>query len=72
MVASNSTLWKKIVENGNCRICADPLDPKEIANAINYLLSNDDMARIMGENGRKLIETKYNWENEEKKLINFV
>jgi glycosyltransferase involved in cell wall biosynthesis len=69
VVASNFTLWKEIVENGNCGICVDPLNPKEIADAINHLLNNDNMARIMGENGRTLVETKYNWENEEKKLI---
>ncbi|MCS7232323.1 MAG: glycosyltransferase family 4 protein, partial [Elusimicrobiota bacterium] len=38
VIASNFPLWKKIVEDNNCGICVDPLNPKEIANAIKYIL----------------------------------
>ncbi|WP_297888145.1 glycosyltransferase family 4 protein [Sulfurihydrogenibium sp.] len=69
VIASNFPLWKEIIERNNCGICVDPLNPKEIANGINYLLENDHIAKTMGENGRKLVMTKYNWENEEKKLL---
>ncbi|BCD67952.1 glycosyltransferase family 4 protein [Nitratiruptor sp. YY09-18] len=69
VIASNFSLWKEIVEKGNCGICVDPLSPKEIANAINNVLGNDKIAKNMGENGRKLVENKYNWKSEEKKLF---
>ena len=47
----------------------DPLNPEEIAQAIEYLLDHPDEARQMGENGRKAVQEKYNWENESQKLL---
>ncbi len=47
----------------------DPLNPEEIANAIKYIFENPEEAKKMGQNGRKAVEQKYNWENEEKKLL---
>jgi len=69
VVASNFPLWKEIVEGNNCGICVDPLKPKEIADAIRYLLERSEEAKEMGENGRKAVEEKYNWETESKKLL---
>ena len=71
VIASDFPLWKSIVEKHVCGICVNSLDPKAIANAINYLLSHEEDAKQMGMNGRKAIETEYNWKNEEKKLISF-
>lgn len=50
-------------------ICVDPLKPEEIAKAIEYLIEHPDEARRMGENGRKAVLEKYNWENESKKFL---
>ena len=69
IIASNFLLWREIVEKNNCGICVNPLDPKEIAEAIEYLIEHPDEARKMGENGRKAVLEKYNWENESKKLL---
>lgn len=69
VVASNFPLWKEIVEGNRCGLCVDPLDPKAIAQAIQYLLEHPDEARRMGENGRRAVEEKYNWEHEAKKLL---
>ena len=68
-IASNFPLWKEIVEGNNCGICVDPLDPKEIAKAIKYLIDHPDEARKMGDNGRRAILEKYNWEKESEKLL---
>jgi len=70
VIASNFQLYKEIVEGNNCGICVDPLNPKEVAEAIEYLIDHPDEARKMGENGREAILEKYNWEKEGKKLIN--
>ncbi len=70
-IASNFPLWRKILEDNNCGICIDPLDSVALAEAIDYLISNSDAARRMGENGREAIIKKYNWSIEEKKLIDF-
>lgn len=69
IIASNFPIWKKIIEENKCGICVDPLNPREIAKAIDYLIEHPDKARKMGENGRKIILEKYNWENESKKLL---
>jgi len=47
----------------------DPTNPKQIAEAIDYLYENPHVRREMGENGRKAVRERYNWEAEEKKLL---
>ena len=60
---------KKLILNIGCGIPVDPTNPKEIAEAIEYLIEHPDEAKQMGENGRKAVLEKYNWEHEEKKLL---
>jgi glycosyltransferase involved in cell wall biosynthesis len=69
VVASDFPLWRQIVGPEECGIFVDPVDPSQIASALNYLVNNPEEAQRMGENGRRLVETKYNWKSEEKKLI---
>ena len=52
-----------------CALFANPYDPKDIADRIIYLLNNSNKIRELGDRGRKLIEEKYSWEAESKKLI---
>jgi len=69
VIASHFPLWREIIEGNNCGICVDPMDPKAIASAIDRLVGDPDMARRMGENGRRAVIEKYNWSIEEKKLL---
>lgn len=69
VISSDIKLWKEIVEGNNCGICVNPLEPKEIADAINYIMTNPDVAEKMGQNGKKAVLEKYNWDVEEKKLF---
>jgi len=69
VISSNIALWKEIVNGANCGICVNPYEPKEIAAAINKMIEDDKLAEQMGKNGQKAVLEKYNWENEEKKLI---
>jgi glycosyltransferase involved in cell wall biosynthesis len=69
VIASNFPVWQEVVEENNCGLTVNPFDPEDIAKAIEYLLDNPDQARKMGQNGRKAVLEKYNWENEEQKLI---
>jgi glycosyltransferase involved in cell wall biosynthesis len=71
VVASNFPLWRKIIESNNFGICVDPLDPKEIADAINKLVGDRKLASEMGEKGRKAVIDHYSWGSEEKKLFDF-
>lgn len=67
-IASNFPLWREIVEGNNCGICVDPLNVNEIADAMNWIFNNPYEAMKMGENGRRAVENKYNWEQEAIKL----
>ncbi len=69
VIASNFPLWKEIVEGNNCGLTVNPLDPEEIARAIEYLLDHPEESREMGENGRRAVAEKYNWEKESQRLL---
>lgn len=69
VIGSDFPLWRKIVLKNNCGILVDPQNPKDIANAIQYLIDYPEEAKIMGKNGREAVEKYYNWQNEEKKLF---
>ena len=47
-------------------------DPQSIADAIDYLYENKEVARTMGMNGRKAFETKYNFESEADGFLKFL
>lgn len=69
IICTDFILWKDIVQKYKCGVCVDPNNVQEISDAINYLISNPDIAKEMGVNGRIAIENEFNWEKEEKKLI---
>ena len=69
VIASNIKLWQEIVEDVKCGICVNPMKPKEIAEAIEYIMTHPKEAKIMGQNGKKAVLEKYNWGVEEKKLL---
>jgi glycosyltransferase involved in cell wall biosynthesis len=69
VVVSDFPIWRDIVDTSKCGFCVDEEDPNEISSKINYLLSHKEEAAQMGINGRKVVYEKYNWQIEEKKLI---
>ena len=71
VIGSNFPLWREIIEGNDCGVCVDPMNPSEIAQAIDYIAKNPDEARRMGENGRRAVMDRYNWEVENKKLLEF-
>ncbi|MDL1967371.1 MAG: glycosyltransferase family 4 protein [Deltaproteobacteria bacterium] len=69
VIASDFPFWQEIIERHNCGICVDPYNQHEIARAVNTLLTDNKLAAVMGANGRKAVEEGYNWQNEERKLL---
>jgi len=69
IITSNFPLWREIVEGNSCGICVNPLNPKEIADAIEYINTHPKEAEKMGQNGKKSVIEKYNWGVEEMKLF---
>ncbi|ALK96696.1 glycosyl transferase [Massilia sp. WF1] len=71
VIASDFPLWREIIEGNRCGMCVDPLDPRALAAAIDYLVAHPDIAKSMGENGRKAVLEKYNWTVQAKRLTDF-
>ncbi|GAB3465651.1 glycosyltransferase family 4 protein [Massilia terrae] len=71
VIASSFPLWREIVEGSGCGICVAPGDPLAIAAAIDHFVLHPDLARRMGENGRRAVVEKYNWQAESRKLLDF-
>jgi glycosyltransferase involved in cell wall biosynthesis len=71
VIASDFPLWRQIIVGNDCGLCVDPMDPAAIAEAIDTLVNNPEMAQRMGQNGRRAVEEKYNWSAEEAKLLAF-
>ena len=69
ILSSNFPAWKNIVKKNSCGLCVNPAEIENVASAIDYLLSHPDKAAAMGENGRKAVCSRYNWNIEERKLL---
>jgi glycosyltransferase involved in cell wall biosynthesis len=69
VIASNFPLYRDVVEPSHCGLLVDPTRPQEIARAMEYLIEHPQEAQQMGENGRRAVRDKYNWETESQKLL---
>lgn len=71
VIASNFELWKNIIEENQCGICVNPLNPREICVEISKLRNKPSTRSSMSENGVKAVKENFSWEIEEKKLLKF-
>jgi glycosyltransferase involved in cell wall biosynthesis len=71
VIASHFPRWRAIIDEHECGICVNPVDPASIAEAIDYIVTHPDHAKQMGKNGRRAVTEKYNWRYESKKLLDF-
>lgn len=69
VVLHASPFNRKLVETYHCGICVDPANLQEVADGIRYLLDHPKEAQQMGENGRRAVKERFNWEIEEQKLL---
>jgi len=69
VIASDFPLWHEFLGEPPAGLFVDPLDPKSVANAIEYILGHPREAEQMGQLGRRMIEERYNWASEEQKLL---
>ncbi len=71
VIASDFLLWREIIDSAKCGVCVNPLKPKEIADAVEWVFNNPEEAEKMGAAGKKAVEEKYNWRAEDNKLVKF-
>ena len=68
VVMSDFPLWRENFADG--ALFVDPNNVDEIKEKINLILNDNTVKDKLSKNGRKLIEDKFSWEAESKKLIN--
>lgn len=69
IICTDFKLWKEIIEEYECGLCINPRNVDDIVHAIDYFCKHPEEAKRMGENGKKAIIEKYNWNNEQRKLL---
>lgn len=69
VIASDFPLWREIVAGADCGLLVDPMDPRAIADAMQWIADNPEDAQRMGERGHRATITKYNWDAESRKLL---
>lgn len=69
VVCTDFTLWQEIVAKYDCGACVQPNDVQAVRAAFERLLEDPAQAKRMGENGRRAVETEYNWATQEKTLL---
>ncbi|MBM7585770.1 glycosyltransferase involved in cell wall biosynthesis [Bacillus pakistanensis] len=71
VVASDFDHYGEVVNQSNSGITVDPSNPLSIAHGLLSLMRDPEKVRSFSSNGQYWFNEKYNWEIEEKKLINF-
>jgi glycosyltransferase involved in cell wall biosynthesis len=71
VIASDFPLWRKIIEDAGCGLLVDPFNTRAIATAIECLITNPTEAEAMGHRGRKAVQDRFSWSNEEQVLLSF-
>lgn len=62
VVASDLPGVRSVFENRKQGLLVEPGNAADLAEKIRIILSDDDLAKKMGEEGKKLVEEKYIWE----------
>ena len=69
VIVSDFPVWRDIVVRAGCGLPVNPLDPRAIADAMQWLLDHPAEAEAMGRRGREAVEQRYNWATEAEQLI---
>ena len=69
IIASDFPVWRQLIEDNGVGICVDPENTEAVASSIRYLSANPEIAYKMGQKGKELVATEFNWQNEAVKLF---
>lgn len=68
-ICSDFPFWRDLVGSYDCGLFVDPQDPVAIAEALDTLIADPELAARMGKNGRHAVEQKFVFENEAERLV---
>lgn len=69
VILSDYPYAREVLSQYKFGITVDPENIEEVSDAILYLLSNPELVKQMGQEGRRAVKEKFNWNNEERKLL---
>ncbi|PEX06316.1 capsular biosynthesis protein [Bacillus cereus] len=67
-IVSDFPDWKKLIEDTNSGLTANPYNISQITDAAEMIMNNPFLYKRLGESGRTAFESKYNWNGEAQKL----
>lgn len=68
LVYSDFPVFRTVAAESDAGIAVDPTQPQQIADAIERLVADPVLARRLGENGRRAVYERFNWDAEWPKL----
>lgn len=69
VIASDFPFWRKIIESVGCGLLADPLNPRSVADQIQWILTHPKEAEEMGKRGLAAVQDRFNWNLEIPNLL---
>lgn len=69
IICSNFPTWRALVQGSGVGLCVDPEDTNAIQKTIATLAANDDLVHEMRQRGKELVQTRFNWANEARALL---
>lgn len=69
VVASDFPLWRSIVEKFDCGVLVDPQSPREIAEAVGYYATHQDVWERHSANAQEAVRAHLNWRSQEEQLL---
>ena len=70
IIVSDFQMWRSLLQEKSCALFVNPEDPEKIAEAVSELVLNRDRSEQMGLMGLKAVKEEFNWNIEQKKLLN--
>lgn len=69
VILTESPYNREVMDEYKFGVCVDPDNVDEIAQTLEYIFDNPEEAERMGKNGRDAVINVFNWNTEEKKLL---
>jgi len=69
VICSDFPVWRELIEETDAGLVVDPFDRKAITDAVEYLKTHPGEAAGMGENGKRAVLERFNWNLEGEKLL---